>query len=214
MTESLDTPLSQIAPIGLPRGESLTLAKMERLLELPVRGACQRLWEMGIRTLESTANRENIGHEAGFSIDMASLAAVNDLKLRQLARRHDPLVHISVSGDGDEIVSLRLPVPGSEVTARHLHDRFMALLDEAALLRQPAFWAAPEPFTSFCETRQRLLSGTQGDKTHLAAYAGHHYDEGTDSVFQSEVLAQYYRACATQAEPGTGTQVTGSARKR
>src|SRR5262249_55887068 len=114
----LDTPISQIPPIQESRASRFGPSAFYEFIELPALEVCKRLYQYGVRTLDSSANYQNIGRHAGVTMEMESLCTVNDRKIRTLAKRHPDQVVIEQNDEWGEIARFQIPIPHGHITAR------------------------------------------------------------------------------------------------
>jgi hypothetical protein len=98
------TPISQISPIqegGLPM---VSRAQLAELVEAPVLEACEALRDKGVRTIYSSANRNDVGSEAKeayIGVDYESLSAENRAIAEGLGTFHPklaglPMPHVRI----------------------------------------------------------------------------------------------------------------------
>ena len=104
--EKLPEKISEVEPIAEGRGRHVrTREELKNLVEIPLLATCEELYDKNIRTLSTSANKNDIGYEYnGISIDFDSLSEQNKEIGKQLGR-----VDFS-----DNINQLFIPIPVTE----------------------------------------------------------------------------------------------------
>ena len=149
-----NTLISQIEPIQVSR--NLTIINSERLsevVEYPLLKPCQDLWHKGIRTLSTSANRNNVHNRSHIIIEWDSLspenkaiAMANDTRVLKLDGNGAPLdktkirvveVNPQPRYDGRGIVTIEIPI--SETTTAGQIERGTSEITDK-FVKQPAIW--------------------------------------------------------------------------
>ncbi len=123
--EKAPTSIAEISPIKEPRNRRVRTRKdLEELVEAPLLGACQELYDKNIRTLSTSANVENItyGGEGHIVIDFDTLSDENKSIGSQLGA--------VAFGDNMNQLSIRIPITATtavediERTAQSIAHKF------------------------------------------------------------------------------------------
>lgn len=129
--QQTQTSITEIKPIERNRNEMIkTRGEIREYVESPLVDACERFWDMGVRTLSSSANFKDIGHQAYIIVDFSSLSGEN----KQIARESGRLLE-----DYDGRLAIDIEIPVSETTTA---EEIKAKVDKIAerFKKQKATW--------------------------------------------------------------------------
>jgi hypothetical protein len=170
------TQISEIQPIGEQRGQMIkTRDSISSLVEPPLISACEMFWDNNIRTLESSANKNDIGRGASIAIDWESLSDDN----RKIAKEYGKLLE---NYDGKSAVLLTIPV-----TERASSEDIEQEADKIAanFMKQSATWV---PSYSLEEVRGFYEIDPDDSDFGIESFVnlGFYYDERGQKFYLSE----------------------------
>lgn len=160
-------------------------------IELPLREACLRLFDKGLKTLSSSANREGIRRdgEVWILLDYESLSDEN----KAVARKTGVLYEDGHNNGGQMVVRLCRKVDW-ETTVEYVEEWALRMAD--AFNEQPMIWVRTWTREQLC----RLFGIDPNDETHdVYAFCamGHGYDPETRLFYESlERMRQVKRLAA------------------
>lgn len=97
-------PVKEVEAIERSRNEMiLTRDEIKEYVESPLVDACERFWDLNVRTLSSSANSKDVGSKASIIIDYDSLSERN----KQTAKESGELLE---KYDGRPAVNILIPV--------------------------------------------------------------------------------------------------------
>ncbi|MFA4887868.1 MAG: hypothetical protein WC595_06680, partial [Candidatus Nanoarchaeia archaeon] len=104
---------------------------LDKLVEKPLLGACQILYDKNIKTLESTANKNNISSGASIVLDYNSLSNENKVITNKYFGHKK-------STDGILVAEILIPITSPEKTVKEISD---SAINEANKFKsQPLRW--------------------------------------------------------------------------
>jgi hypothetical protein len=172
--------IDDIEPIKKPRGDViLKRDRIRDLVEKPLIAACEILYDKNIKTLESSANKEDLGRgNVGITIHYDSLSPGN----QKIAREH---CDIGTTDDWGQVASIIIPIT-SGMTTEEIQQA--SIQDANRFEHQPMTWAV----TKTIEEVKAMFGNS--DEFTLDAFIssdwyrkqGWHYDEETQLFYLSE----------------------------
>lgn len=106
--QQVQTPIKEIKPIQRNRNQIIeTKDDIKEYVESPLVEACEHFWDVNVKTLSSSANTKDVGHEACIIIDYNSLSEEN----KQIAKESGKFLE---DYDSRPAVDIRIPI--SETT--------------------------------------------------------------------------------------------------
>jgi len=125
--------IRHVEPIGEDRNQYITTkSDLSTLIERPLLSACEHLYDNNIRTIESHANYNTVKNgSGGIAVDYDSLSKEN----KAIAQRN---FSCYVSGDGINIVDIRIPIESSDTSVDELSR--LAMEEATKFKYQPMTW--------------------------------------------------------------------------
>jgi hypothetical protein len=166
--------LNEIEPIHSSPSYPQTIDSLDKLVERPLLAACRKLYQKGIQTVGSSANRDDIASgSVEIVIDASTMSQENLLVARQIGT-------ISESHYYNNCLTLtvRLAV-NAQTTVEEVEARSLALADR--FKTQPARWVCNkslEDIRSVCMSRKMSVAD--------AIERGYVLDEASGRFFYSE----------------------------
>ncbi len=170
------TPIAEIKAIGESRGQMIkTRDEIIKLVEPPLVPACEHFWDLNIRTLESSANANDVGSYAGIAIDYDSLSDEN----KRIARESADLLE---DYDGKPAINFKIPVT-NETTLEEIKQRASAFAE--GFKKQKASWI---PSYSLGQMREIYDSDPDDNEFGPEAFVkeGWYYDIKNQKFYLSE----------------------------
>lgn len=131
---------------NLPEQEAISVRTRDdlaRVVESPLLPAAQVLYDFNIRTIDSSANRQDVGNEAWLTIDFDSLSAENQQIAQELLGEPYQGRKSIVTGEyGPKRVQIRLPI-AENATEQEIARRALELARN--FKRQPLTWGILTP---------------------------------------------------------------------
>jgi|TARA_Y100000034_G_C6829169_1_gene374131 hypothetical protein len=132
---TLDKSIGEVEGNGFNRNDTITRrSRIVEIVEPALVAACEILYDTNIKTLDSSANIEDVERGyAGVDIDYDTLSPKN----KEIADGY--FGGRSVSGDDMGVTSIRVPIRGVDVSCREISDLAVAEVDKFEF--QPLTWA-------------------------------------------------------------------------
>ncbi|MCL5409770.1 MAG: hypothetical protein M1607_02840 [Patescibacteria group bacterium] len=108
----------------------LTRSRIKDLVEPPLVKACEKMWDLNIRSLSSSANSKDIDYGAYIIIDFDSLSEENKI----LARNEGEFIE---DYDGKPAVKITMPISTS-TTLEEVESHYLSLVEQ--FKKQEAVW--------------------------------------------------------------------------
>lgn len=169
-------PISEIKAIKETRGQMFkTRDEIAKHVEPPLVLACEHFWDLNIRTMESSANSENVGGDAGIVIDYDSLSDEN----KKIAKESAEILE---NYDGKPAAHFKIPIT-NETTLEQVEQQVSAFAER--FQKQKTSWI---PSYSLQEMRKMYDIGLDEVEYGPEAFAkeGWHYDDKNQRFYLSE----------------------------
>lgn len=169
-------PISEIKAIKETRGQMFkTRDEIAKHVESPLVPACERFWDLNIRTLESSANSENIGGDAGIVIDYDSLSDEN----KKIAKESADFLE---NYDGRPAIHFKIPVT-KETTLEDVKHQASAFAEH--FRKQKASWI---PSYSLSQMRKTYDCDPNDNEFGPEDFIneGYYYDNESQKFYLSE----------------------------
>lgn len=182
----VQTPIREVKAIERNRNEMIiSRAEIKEYVEPPLVKACERLWDLNVRTLSSTANAKDVGRTAGIIIDYNSLSERNKI----FAKENCELIE---DYDGRPAVNIIIPVEEA-TTSEDLEGKSLEIVSK--FQKQKATWI---PSFSIQQIRQVYAIEPDDEKYGVDAFIeeGYYYDQEGKKFYLSE--EHYKKAIETE----------------
>lgn len=124
-------PVTEINPIEKSRNQMIMgRDEIKELVELPLVRACEGLWDKGVRTLSSSANKKDVGSNAYIILDYGSMSPEN----QEIAQEMEEVIDY----DGMKAVKLKIPIEDGDVSFSEVEQQAIELAERYK--EQPATW--------------------------------------------------------------------------
>lgn len=170
------TSITEIKPIERNRNEMIkTRDEIREYVEPPLVDACERFWDMNVRTLSSSANSKDVGYQAYIIVDFNSLSEEN----KQIAQESGKLLE---NYDGRPAVDIEIPV-NETTTAEEIKAKADAIAEK--FKKQKATWI---PSYTLQDVRKWYGIEPEDDKYGIEDFKeeGFYYDPEGKKFYLSE----------------------------
>ena len=176
------TLISEVKPIEQNRNLMLTeRGEVRAYVEPPLVKACERYWDMNVRTLSSSANTKDVNYGAHVILDYDSLSEVN----KKVAEEEGELLK---DYDGRPAINLEIPID-EKTTAKEIERQSYA--SASRFQKQKATWIMS---MTLGEIRQMYGIDPEDDEFGVDGFKeeGYYYDQETRKFYLSKEL--YHKA--------------------
>lgn len=176
----IQTPLARIEPIEKGRNAMFrNRDEIKEYVEPPLVDACENFWDLNVRTLNSSANSKDIGHQAYIIIDYNSLSEDN----KKIALESGVL---DENYDGRPVVNIGIPVNESTV-AEEIKTKAIEI--SRKFQKQKATWI---PSWTLQDMKQWYGIEPEDDRFGIDAFReeGFYYDSESNKFYASEEHSQ------------------------
>lgn len=158
-----------------------TKEEIKKYVEKPLVEACEMLWDKGIKTWESSANKEDfkkIGY-AYIVIDYSSLSDEN----KMIADQSNDIGEAHDSEDLIKVIELKIPIESADMDQEKIEQKAIALASR--FHSQPAFWL-PKFSLEDLKARYGYEPEEEVDPEIFTKEEGFYYDTKEKSFYFSE----------------------------
>ncbi|MDO8524012.1 MAG: hypothetical protein Q7R99_00095 [bacterium] len=158
-----------------------TKEEINRYVEKPLVEACEMLWDKGIRTLESSADKQDF-EARGYGYIVVAYDSLSD-ENKKIVDESEDIDGLSDYDSWTKAFDLKIPLESEDVKQEEVSQKALELVSR--FQSQPAFWV---PKFSLAELKSiyAFEPDEEVDPASFIEEEKYYYDEGEDKFYLSE----------------------------